>query len=776
MAYTQAGRPLSVKTALGTDAVLLTGLRGREAISQLFEFELDLMAPLEKPADFSKILGQPAAVELKLPGNKKRHFHGIVNRFSQGRRDQVFAYYRATVVPQFWLLTKRVQSRIFQQITVPDILKKVLEGLKVTWELKGTYEPRDYCVQYRESDFAFASRTMEEEGIYYFFKHSANGHEMVVADTPGSHVDVPVAATLKFDEIRGGNRPEDRVIEWERAQELRSGKVTLWDHCFELPHQKLDAEKKLPDSVKMGKVTHTVALSGTEKLELYDWPGGYAARFDGIAPGGGDRAGDLDKIAQDNKRTAGIRLEQEAVEAVTARGASTIGQLTAGHKFKLTEHYDADGDYVLTEVAHAASLGPDYRSGAGETLVYENQFRSIPLAVPFRPALRTPRPTIHGTQSAVVVGPKGEEIFTDKYSRVKVQFHWDREGKNDENSSCWVRVVTNWAGKQWGMIHIPRIGQEVVVAFHEGDPDQPVIVGSVYNAEQMPPFALPGNKTQSGVQTRSSLGGAGANHNQIRFEDKAGAEQLHIHAEKNQDIEVENDETHWVGHDRKKTIDHDETTLVKHDRTETVNHDETIVIDHDRTETVHNNETITIDGNRKETVHKDESIEIDGNRTETVHKDEKISIDGNRTEAVGKDESISIHGNRTEKVTKDEKISIGGGRTESVSKDEKIDISGGRTETVGKNESISVTGGRTASVGKSQSVTVKENDTLDVGKVLLITAGESITLRTGSASISMKKDGTIVIEGKDITIVGSGEIVGKATKTMTLKGKKILQN
>src|SRR5262245_56859134 len=305
--YVQATRPIRVTTALGPDAVLLTGLRGTESLSRLYEFELEMMAPKESPADFSKVLGQPALVELELPGKKKRHFHGIINRFSKGRRDTTFLYYRATLVPQLWLLTKRVQSRIFQQITVPDILKKVLTGLKVTWEIKGTFHPRDYCVQYRESDFAFFSRIAEEEGIYYFFKHSEGGHELVVANSPSSHPDLPVAAKLIYEETLGGNRPEDRVIEWERAQELRSGKVTLWDHTFELPHKHLEAEKKLPGTVQAGRVAHKIQFNGTDKLELYDYPGGYAQRFDGVAPGGGDRAGDLSKIFEDNARTTGIR-------------------------------------------------------------------------------------------------------------------------------------------------------------------------------------------------------------------------------------------------------------------------------------------------------------------------------------------------------------------------------------------------------------------------------------------------------------------------------------
>ena len=255
----------------------------------------------------------------------------------------------------------------------------------------------------------------------------------------------------------------------------------------------------------------------------------------------------------------------------------------------------------------------------------------MPTAQQFRPKRITPKPFVQGPQTAVVVGPAGEEIYTDKYGRVKVQFHWDRRGKKDENSSCWIRVSHPWAGKNWGAIATPRIGQEVIVDFLEGDPDQPIITGRVYNAEQMPPYDLPANMTQSGVKSRSSKGGGPANFNEIRMEDKKGSEQLFIHAEKNQDIEVENDETHWVGHDRTKTIDHDETSHIKHDRTETVDNNETITIHGQRTETVDKNETITIHMNRGETVDLNETITIGGNRTITVSKSETATVALQRT-------------------------------------------------------------------------------------------------------------------------------------------------
>jgi type VI secretion system secreted protein VgrG len=759
--YTQTGRPLQVTTALGKDALLLVGFSGTEQVSQLFHFSLEMLAERDQDVPFDKLLGQPViiSVELLSGSGRQRHFHGIISRVMQGVRDQDFTRYSAEVVPQLWLLTKRTQSRIFQQTNVPDILKQVLAGLKIDWKLRGTYEPRDYCVQYRESDFDFASRLMEEEGIYYFFTHAPDGHTLVISDAPLDHPDVPLEANLLYEQVLGGNRPEARIIEWEKYQEIRSGKTTLWDHSFELPHKHLEAEKTIMDSAAVGTVTHKLKLPGVDKLELYDFPGEYAQRFDGIAPGGGDRAADVQKIFQDNARTAGIRMQQEAMPALRINGGGSCSQLTAGHKFTLDRHFDANGPYLVLHVSHSARLELGYRSGGGG-FFYQNSFQCLPAAVPFRPARLTRRPTVAGSQTAVVVGPPGEEIFTDKYGRVKVQFHWDRQGKNNADSSCWIRVATLWAGKNWGMIHIPRIGQEVIVDFLEGDPDQPIIVGSVYNADQMPPWALPGNKTQSGIQTRSSLGGTPANFNQIRFEDKKGSEQVHIHAEKNQDIGVENDESHWVGHDRTKTIDHDETTHVKHDRTETVDNNETITIHGNRTETVDKNETITIHGNRVETVDLNESITVTGNRTRLVALAEAVTV--------GAAQAVTVGGPRAVTVGAAQAITVGASQTTTVGKDDTATIGGNRAETVAKDKSSAIAGGRKTSVTK--------DDALAVGKNLAIEAGESIVLKTGDASITMKKDGTIIIKGKDITVEGSGQINAKADKNIIMKGQKILQN
>jgi type VI secretion system secreted protein VgrG len=350
--------------------------------------------------------------------------------------------------------------------------------------------------------------------------------------------------------------------------------------------------------------------------------------------------------------------------------------------------------------------------------------------------MKTPCPRIHGTQTAVVTGPAGEEIFTDKYGRIKVQFHWDRQGKHDDKSSCWMRVAQSWAGRTWGTWFLPRIGQEVVVTFLEGDPDRPLVVGSVYNAEQMVPFALPGNKTQSGLRTRSSLGGSPATCNEFRFEDKKGSEQVYLHAEKNLDTEVEHDATHWVGHD------------------------ETTVVDHNRTETVHANETITIDGNRTETVHSNETITIDKNRTETVLQNESVTIAENRIHTIGISDTLTVGAARVHTVGAAEAITVGAAQA--------ITVGASRTVSVGSDQSVTIGGDEAISVNKSRATSIGKDDALDVGKKLTITAGDEIILKTGDATIVMKKNGDITIEGKKITIKGSGDVV--------IKGQKILQN
>jgi type VI secretion system secreted protein VgrG len=539
--YTQANRPIAVTTPLGADVVLLTGMRGEEGLSRLFRFELELMAEDPQKVAFDKLLGGRVSVLLKLDDDRERYWSGICSQVSEVGRDVVFTHYHLEMVPQLWLLTRRARSRIFQNLSVPEILRKVFTGLDVTYEIQGTFHPRDFCVQYRETDFNFASRLMEEEGVYYFFKHGKDEHKMVVANTPQSHPDMPLRSRIVFDETARDRLDDLRIRSWHKSQSLRSGKITLWDHSFELPHKHLEAVEIIQDSVAAGKVIHKLKVANNDQLELYDFPGEYAQRFDGVDRGGGDRADDLQKIFEDNRRTAKIRIQEEAVAGgLIVSGSGLCRNFVSGHKFTLERHYDGDGVYVLTSVQHRITMASgDYRSGGDGQFEYSNAFTCIPFVLPFRPARTTPKPVVPGPQTAVVVGPPGEEIFPDKYGRVKVQFHWDREGKADAESSCWIRVSQSHAGKGFGSIFIPRIGQEVLVAFEEGDPDQPVIVGSLYNAQEMPPYRLPDEKTKT-VLFKSNTSKDGGGHNEIRFEDSAGSEQIYIHGENDLDVRIKN--------------------------------------------------------------------------------------------------------------------------------------------------------------------------------------------------------------------------------------------
>jgi type VI secretion system secreted protein VgrG len=592
------------------------------------------------------------------------------------------------VVPALWFLTLSSDCRIFQHLSVLDIVQKVLGENAVTdvdVRCTKSYPKREFCVQYRETHFDFVSRLLEEEGINYFFEHAAGSHTLILSDDPTSAALCPGGAAVRMASSDEPWQESDVCVAVTSGIGVYTGQVILRDYDPLQPSLNLES-----------------SAAGREKAKHYDYPGKYSDLAEG-------------------KRYAKIQAEAFGSRAQIVSGTGNCRFFLSGHKFSLEDHYrsDLNAAYHLLEVRHVAGAG-DYRSWDSATLDYRNEFVAVPLATKFRPARRTARPIVHGTQTAVVVGPGGEEIFTDEYGRVKVQFYWDRQGKLNEDSSCWIRVATTWAGKEWGAIRIPRIGQEVVVDFLEGDPDRPIIVGSVYNAQQMPPFGLPANRTQSGVKSRSSLSGTPANFNEIRLEDKKGSELVFIHAEKDKDVSVEHDNSESVGHDNSVSVG--------------------------------NNETYRIGNNQSIGVGADQTTNVGGNRTESVGKDEGISIDGNRTESVGKDESITI----------------GKNRTESVGKDDTVEIGQHRAVTIAKNETLKI--------GETRAVEIEKDDSLKVGKNFLLDVGESITIKAGDASISMKKDGTITIKGKDITLSGSGKVNVKASSDVVVKGSKVLSN
>jgi len=737
MPLKQEPRLLAIKTALDLDVLAIRSVSIQEQISRLFEIEAELSSE-NGEIEFDEVVGHEATIRLNVGQGDERFFHGFVSRLVQLANQGGYAQYRATIVPWLWFLTRTTDCCIFQEMSVPDIIEDIFKHYGFSdYELKlsGSYQKWEYCVQYRETDFNFVSRLMEEEGIYYYFRHEDGKHTLVLADSISAHKAFPGYGEVIFQQLEDGAAGREAITDWIVEKEVQPVAFELQDFDFKKP------KASLMSTSKIGRAY------GKALYEMFDFPGDYLEAAEG-------------------ERMAAVRLNELQSKYEVLHGEASARGLAAGCIFKLKKHprEDQNRDYLIIGTTLKIDAG-EFAAGGGDSADEENEFFSceftaIDKTQQYRAPRITPKPIIQGPQTAIVVGPSGEEIWTDEHARVKVHFHWDRHDESNEKSSCWIRVSQYWAGKDWGSIHIPRIGQEVIVEFLEGDPDYPIITGRVYNADQPPPYALPANKTQSGVKSRSSKDGSGANCNEIRFEDKKGSEQVLIHAEKNQDIEVENDETHWVGHDRKKTIDNDETTQVKHDRTETVD----------------NNETITVHGNRTETVDKDETITVHKNRTETVDINESIDVGADRTRTVGKNETITVSLTRTHTVGVNEAITVGAAQEVTVGAAQSITVGAAQTTTVGANQTNTIGKDQTDDVAKNRTTTVGENETLKVGKVLAIEAGDEIAIKTGEAMIHMKKDGTIQIKGKDITIQASGDITVKSDKDITMKGTNIKQN
>jgi type VI secretion system secreted protein VgrG len=521
--FTQNG-PFKVVSPLGGDTLLFSGFAGEEAVSTPFLFTVDMLSE-KQSIDATEMLRKPLVVELSMDGST-RYVHGLIRRFIEqdSAYSSLFAY-RAEIVPWLWFLSLAADCRVYEKKSVIDIIEDVFRRnhwSDFTVKTTGTYPKREYCVQYRESDLAFVSRLMEEEGIFYFFQHTASKHTLVLADDNSAFQPVPGTSTISATERSvSGTQFQQNVGSLQVDAQVPPGTVTLYDYNY------LDGQTPLKA---------TVSSTGPE--EIYDYPGDYTDQDTG-------------------DRYARLRLDAAETFENQLTGVSSWRGFTSGYQFKLSEYFrsDLNGDWNIVKVRHMAQLTYGQADTGEVTATYQNDFRAIATSVVFRPMLRTPRPIVAGTQTALVVGPSGSEINVDKYGRVQVQFFWERTNKDDPGSSCYVRVSTSWAGKQWGIIHIPRIGQEVVVAFEEGNPDRPIIVGSVYNPDMMPPYDLPANKSQSGIKSRSTEGGGADDFNEFRFEDKTGSEQIFMHAQKDTLFEVENNQTETIGNAETKTID-----------------------------------------------------------------------------------------------------------------------------------------------------------------------------------------------------------------------------
>jgi type VI secretion system secreted protein VgrG len=711
---------------------------GREGLSRPYEFQVGFHSLGDEPLEARELLGTEALLTVLLPEGKTRHVHGRVCRLDalgqQGGRWR----YQAWVVPQLWWLTRVKHSRIFQEKTVPQIVKAVLEegGVKVKLSLSGSYEAREYCTQYRETDFAFVSRLMEWEGLFYFFEHSEQGHVLVVGDKPNVHEALPGGAKLPLRENNGRVEEGEYLSSLQRVHRLRPGKVHLKDYDFQKPA--LDVSGKTQDTG-----------NGQGELEVYDYPGEY------VAPAVG-------------KGTAKVRLEEAVQAARTLEGEGVCPRLTAGYRFEVEDDGTHSGEYVVVEVAHSGRQPetPGGREALGQ--LHRNSFKCMPASVPYRPRRTTPLPHIPGLQTATVVGSSGEEIHTDEHGRIKVQFHWDREGQRDDKASCWVRVGQTWGGPAWGALYLPRIGQEVVVRFLEGNPDRPLIAGTVYNGGNPTPYALPDDKTKSTLKSASSLGSDG--FNEFRIEDAAGQEEIFTHAQKDENLVTENDKDQQVlGY---------EDLWVKRDRKLTVEGNQRLDVTLDDDSLVEGGQTLQVRGNRGTVTQGNHSEEVEGNQSISVAKNFTATISLAASESIAAAKALNIGGVYAIDVALAFNEAVGGLKSSEIGAAYTEHIAGSRQEIIAKNKEVKVGGdfhidadsAMASTIGKDSKEEVNGKSQLEVKEPLawLAKAFEAKTdkfslIVGGKLILRAEKSGAIKWFGKSITIDGS-QITSKGSK------------
>ncbi|MDR5837784.1 type VI secretion system tip protein TssI/VgrG [Caballeronia sp. LZ034LL] len=736
---TLSGAALPV-AGTGEPALRLRSIEGEEVLSRLYAYTIKCATPLDSVMpgqaaanlDRNAMIGKELTVSIELEGMGLgsvvnigagvREISGLVTHADYVGQSDRQSLYRLVLQPWLVLLEQRSDYRIFQRKTVVEIIEEVFENYLYSYEMRlsESYPVLDYQVQYGETDFAFIQRLMAEHGIYWFFEHSQSFHRMVLVDQVGAHrpVQSPAYQTLRY--FPPGHKTDaEHISKFEVNGSLQPGRVTTNDFDFKKPRATLIKQNELP------------LETDHNRLERYEWPGDYTDPSHG-------------------EQFARLRMEEWRAQGERASGSGNVRDIVCGTTFKLEgfPHEAANREYLVIESRVVASE-PDQTSNSGHYL-FVASFVVQPATVAFRPSRKDyPKPRTSGPQTAIVTGPAGQEIWTDQYGRVKLSFHWDRSGVKDQNSSCWVRVSYPWAGGGYGGVNIPRIGSEVIVDFENGDPDRPIVVGRVYNAESMPPWPLPANATQSGMLSRSMKGGV-ETANGIRMEDKQGGEELWVQAQKDMNTTVKNNETHKVAADREKSVGGNETTTVTGTRTETVTNDE----------------TITLKANRKR--------EVTANDTLTIGGDQKTDITGKQTHTVSKDRTSTVVGKETFTVHKDREAEVIGAEHETVHL--------AKTSDFLNNHTVNVTGHQKFVVGNGQEVEVTNN--------VLLTSTTQIKLQCGASCITMMQDGTITISGVKITSTGTDShaihgstvtfdgstITSSATGEHTVQGAKLKLN
>ncbi|ENM5836436.1 type VI secretion system tip protein VgrG [Vibrio mimicus] len=646
---------------LPEETFVVTGYQGKESLSDSrfdvsqacygFRYNIEL-ASRQPSITAQQVVDKTAQLVMKCNGEPVQFVNGIVRQFSQGDIGHHHTSYSLVLVPALERLSLRHNSRIFQFKTVQDIISQILQEMSVvdfSFALKRTLSQREFCVQYRESDLAFVHRLAAEEGITYYIEQADGKHTIIFFDD--NTLISKYSGLVSHNSLAGGQAETPFVSQFHIEHQSEPSHLTLKDYSFKKPSYGFLQEQKGSDlSFQQSSYEH------------YDFPGRYKD----------DGAGSA--FSQ-------LRLEYLRRESSLGSGKSNHPALRAGVKFDLSENLEASAnrDWVVVEVTHQGTQPQALEEDGGHgATTYSNQFTVIPANKTWR-AKPQPKPQVDGPMIAKVVGPAGEEIYCDEHGRVKVHFPWDRESKQNEHSSCWVRVSQGWAGAQYGFMAIPRIGHEVIVSFLHGDPDQPIITGRTYHATNTSPYPLPANKTRTVIRTDTHQG---EGFNEIRFEDQAGQEEIFVHAQKDQNNVVNNDETTKVGHDRSENVGHDETITIGNNRTETVGSNETITIGNDRTETVGGNEVVTIKGNtaettaiaKAETVGAAKALTIGAGYQETVGASKNVSVGLTYTEQVGILRQLIV-GERYEVVCGDSKLVMNADGTILLTA-KKISISG----------------------------------------------------------------------------------------------------
>lgn len=760
--------------ALSDAELRVVSFSGQEELSRIFRFEIELVSS-NPDIDLDAPIGEPAYLLLRghQPDGSRynRYVHGVLERFVQSGAGIRQSRYLATLVPTLQQLAYSRDARIFQKQKTEDVVKKVLKDAKVPSDwvnmmLHGSYEPRDYCVQYQESDLDFVQRLLEEEGITYYFEHKKDKDVLCIGD--GSHA---FESLPQYAEVQLRDTPhlyEEGLVALQAESALRPGAAVLRDYKFKQPA--LDMEAKAE-----GKKY--------AEREMYYFPGDY------VDPSLG-------------KRLVKLRMQEQLSLANRFVGRGSVRAMQPGYKFTLQGHRrDAcNQEYLIVRVEHEGSQpGALGEEGTGITKpVYQNRIHSIPASVEFRPSRITPRPAIPGVQTATVVGPSGEEIHCDEHGRVKVKFPWDRDEKKDDSSSCWIRVNQPWGGVSYGGMFIPRVGQEVLVQFLEGDPDRPVVIGRVYNGENPVPYGLPDKKTVSTFKSSSSPGGNGSN--ELRFEDAAGKEEIYLHGQLDMNTVIERDRsqkfgrdtTDDVGRDRTRKVGNNETLSVGNDRKQTVTNNETLNVGVDQSQTIGANQTENVGANQSLTVGANQTNKIGANKTTTVSGSHTETVSGSMTVTVLQSLTETVAINYAETVGAAMELTIGGAFTETVGGMKNTTIGAALNETIGASHSQSVGGslsvdaGAAISMSAGKGIAMKAGQgvgvdagqgisgkagkaiVLDAGTTVTIVAADEIAFKTGSATIVLKSSGDISIKGSKISVKGSGDVV--------IKGSKIGQN